>query len=122
MPFIKITTSEDRAAGRGPGAPAVLPRSYRAAIRNEYTQWVPVRSSWIKAVRFNKAAGTLDVRHNTGKVYYAYPNMTADMMRGLMTVRSAGRWMWRYYPPRHIPMSKKSGSRPTRFGRSYHRR
>lgn len=108
MPFIRYSPAEDRAAGRGPGKPAVLPRSVQAwmkAARADMDKWVPVRSSWVAAVRWNRKKGTFDMRvkkpTKAGRTDYPdYPDMNYDKFYNLLHVRSVGKWMWRWYPPR----------------------
>ena len=124
MPFIKITPAADKAAGRGraprsdavrpghAGAPAVTRRSVEAwmrAARKGKDKWVPVRSSWVEAVRFDSDRGTFSMRvKNGGKEYTDYPDMTREKFYNLLRIRSVGKWMWRHYPPRG---SKRGRSR-----------
>lgn len=108
MPFIKITAEMDKEAKRARWAPAFLDASIEAWKRRAHKGWVPVRSSWLKAVRYNKDRGTFDIRVKSGKEYTEYPDMTYEKFRKLLEVRSAGMWMWRHYPPKGKTLKKKS--------------
>lgn len=111
MPFIRITPDADKAAGRGrpsqatrpghAGAPAVLKKSleaWRKAAKKDIDKWVPVRSSWVAAVRYNRVRGTMDLRvKKGGKEYPDFPDMDYQKFYNLLRIRSVGKWMWRVY-------------------------
>lgn len=102
MPFIRITPQEDKAAGRAQGAKAFLTRSIEAWMKRGNTGWIPVRSSWIAAFKFNKDTRSFDVRTKTGRqgVYKNWGGIDYERFRQMLRVRSAGKWIWRNYPPR----------------------
>lgn len=106
MPFIQITAAMDKAAKRGVGSSAFLQRTIQAWRRRGRRGWVYVRSSWIAAFRFNLERETFDIRvkkkngsKEGGKEYRDYPDLSVEKVKNLLRLRSAGRWMWRYYPP-----------------------
>ena len=75
-------------------------RQRERAREQVYSQWVPVKSSWIDAVKYNgPRRGTFDVKIR-GVVYPDYPGMTPHRFAMLLRASSIGQWMWRNYPPR----------------------
>jgi len=75
------------------------PTQRARAQAEAYAQWVPVKSSWIDAVRFNAERGTFDAMIH-GVVYPDSPGMTKHRFAMLLHASSIGQWMWRNYPPR----------------------
>lgn len=55
------------------------------------SDWTPLRSSNLRAVRYHPTAGVLDVRFVRGGTW-SYPGVDPEVHRGLLAAASAGRY------------------------------
>lgn len=109
--------------GNGPAAAAPKRSRYGVFQRSRGVldgTWIPVLSSWVRDARWEETSpqtrrGTLWIRtKHSGKEYAWAPNITRELARSFFRVRSAGRWIWRHFPPRHLRLT---AARESAYGR-----